>query len=394
MLEQINGPSSLFAVGGRITLSSLSKTFGLVDIEHATRGKNRPWSQIGSMKTIAPEPLRQLVADVFAAAGCRQPEPERIARYLVEANLAGHDSHGVIRVQTYVQWLREAKVLANQSLTIAFENDALAVVDGNSGFGQTVGEAAVKLGIDKAARQGVAAIALRNSGHLGRIGDWAELAAAAGLVSLHFVNTSGLGILMAPFGGIDRRLSANPIAAGVPRPGTWPLILDMSTSAIAEGKIRVALNKQTQAPAGCLIDSQGRPTTDPKVFYGEPGAILPFGGHKGYGLGVLTEILAGALTGGGCSKPGETRLLNGMLSIYLDPRYFAADDQFGREVGGLIEWIKSSRPLEPGRDILVPGELEQQTRAVRRHGIELDDNTWGQLLEVCRTLKVASEWTA
>src|SRR3569623_981827 len=153
-LEEIDGPSSLFAVGGSSTLSSLSKTFGLVDIEHATKGKDRLWSQIRSMKTIAPEPLQQLVAAIFAAAGCRQPEAERIGRFLVEANLAGHDSHGVIRVPTYAQWLREGKVLANQSLTVAFENDALAVVDGNSGIGQAVGEAAVKLGIDKAARQG------------------------------------------------------------------------------------------------------------------------------------------------------------------------------------------------------------------------------------------------
>jgi uncharacterized oxidoreductase len=343
------------------------------------------------MKKVSPEQLRRLVAAAFSAAGCREPEADRIARYLVEANLVGHDSHGVIRVLTYIQWLREGKVLANQSLTVALETDALAVVDGNAGFGQTVGEAATQLGIDKAARQGVAVIALRNSGHLGRIGDWAELAAAAGLISLHFVNTSGLGILMAPFGGIDRRLSANPIAAGVPRPGTWPLILDMSTSAIAEGKIRVAYNKQTQTPEGCLIDSQGRPSTDPKAFYSEPGAILPFGGHKGYGLGVLTEILAGALTGGGCSRPGVTQLLNGMLSIYLDPRQFAADEQFHREVEDLIEWIKSSRPAEPGREILMPGEVEQRTRVARSQGIELDDNTWGQLLDTCQTLGVSAD---
>ncbi len=343
------------------------------------------------MKTIPPDQLRRLVAAAFAAAGCSAPEPERIAHYLVEANLVGHDSHGVIRVPTYVQWLREGKVRANQSLSIVLETDALAVVDGNSGFGQTIGEAATKLGIEKAAKQGVSVIALRNSGHLGRIGDWAEQAAAAGQVSLHFVNTSGLGILMAPFGGIDRRLSANPIAAGVPRPGEWPLILDMSTSAIAEGKIRVAFNKQIQAPASCLIDSQGRPTTDPKAFYSEPGAILPFGGHKGYGLGVLTEVLAGALTGGGCSKPGETRLHNGMLSIYLDPRRFAADEQFSREVQGLIDWIKSSRPAVPGGEILVPGEVEQRTRAARSREIELDDNTWGQLVDTCRTLGVSVE---
>jgi hydroxycarboxylate dehydrogenase B len=344
------------------------------------------------MKIVRPEPLKRLVAAIFSAAGCRSPEPERIAHYLVESNLVGHDSHGVIRVLTYIQWLREGKVLANRSLEIVFENDNLAVVDGGFGFGQTIGEAAVRLGIAKAAHSGVAAIALRNCGHLGRIGDWPTLAAEAGLVSLHFVNTSGLGILMAPFGGIDRRLSANPIAAGAPMPGSWPLVLDMSTSTIAEGKIRVAFNKGVQAPEGCLIDFEGRPTTDPTGFYGKPpGAILPFGGHKGYGLGVFAEILAGALTGGGCSKPGETRLSNGMLSIYLDPRRFAADEQFDREVQTLVAWIKSSRPATPGGEILMPGEIEERTRAVRREGIELDDNTWGQIVEVCQSLQISPE---
>lgn len=344
------------------------------------------------MKTVRPARLKQLTAAVFAAAGCQPPEAERIAHYLVESNLVGHDSHGVIRIATYVKWLREGKVLANRSLEVMLESDCLAVVDGGFGFGQTIGEAATKLGIAKAQHAGVAAIALRNCGHLGRIGDWPTLAAEAGLVSLHFVNTSGLGILMAPFGGIDRRLSANPVAAGVPLAGRPPLILDMSTSAIAEGKIRVAFNKGVHTPEGCLIDSQGRPTSDPKVFYGDPpGAILPFGGHKGYGLGVVTEILAGALTGGGCSKPGQTRLSNGMFSIYLDPRRFAADDSFQREVAGLVEWIKSSRPAAPGGEILIPGEFEERTRAARSGGIELDDNTWRQIVETGASVGLSAE---
>ncbi len=160
--------------------------------------------------------LEQIVQAIFAAGGSEPAERERIAHYLVGANLVGHDSHGVIRVPAYIDWLRAGKVVANQTLKTVFENDVIAVVDGGFGFGQVMGEAAMKLGIGKTRRQGVAVVALRNSGHLGRIGDWAEMAAAAGLVSLHFVNTSGGGILVAPFGGTQRRLSANPIAAGVP----------------------------------------------------------------------------------------------------------------------------------------------------------------------------------
>ncbi len=343
------------------------------------------------MKKVSPEQLRRLVAAAFSAAGCREPEPERIARYLVEANLVGHDSHGVIRVLTYIQWLREGKVLANQSLTVALETDALAVVDGNAGFGQTVGEAATKLGIEKAARQGVAVIApaqQRPPGTHRRLGGTGGRG-GFDLAALCEHQRPGHSD-----GAVWRHRSTavrQPDRRGRAAPGTWPLILDMSTSAIAEGKIRVAFNKQIQTPEGCLIDSQGRPSTDPKAFYSEPGAILPFGGHKGYGLGVLTEILAGALTGGGCSRPGTTQLLNGMLSIYLDPRQFAADEQFQREVEDLIEWIKSSRPTEPGREILMPGEVEQRTRVARSQGIQLDDNTWGQLLDTCQTLGVSAD---
>src|SRR5437763_6502573 len=250
------------------------------------------------------EQLRALTTSIFTAAGCAESEAACISRHLVEANLVGHDSHGVIRVPSYVEWLRAGKVLAGQTIQVVFENEALAVVDGRFGFGQSIGEQAMNLAIAKAARHGVAVVALRNAGHLGRIGDWALMAAGAGKLSLHFVNTSGAGILVAPFGGINRRLSANPIAAGVPVRGGPPIILDMSACTIAEGKIRVARNRGVPVPEGCLLDSQGRPTTDPEVFYADPpGAILSIAGHKGYGLAVLCDVLAGALTGGGSTHP-------------------------------------------------------------------------------------------
>src|SRR5258708_3772484 len=202
----------------------------------------------------------------------------------------------------------------------------------------------MELGSATPARHGVAVIALRNSGHLGRIGDWPLMAAEAGLLSLHFVNTSGAGILVAPFGGIERRLSANPIAAGIPVPGHAPMILDISACTVAEGKIKVALNKGVQVPEGCIIDSQGRPTTDPRVFYGNPpGAILSIAGHKGYGLAVVCEVLAGALTGGGCSNPANAgRVVNGMLSIILDGSFFQSDAAFASEIQRFVEWVKSS----------------------------------------------------
>src|SRR5439155_6405907 len=195
-------------------------------------------------------------------------------------------------------------------------------------------------------------------GHLGRIGDWPLLAARAGRLSLHFVNTSGAGILVAPYGGIQRRLSANPIAAGVPVAGASPIILDMSACTLAEGKIRVALNKGVAVPENCIIDAAGRPTTDPRVFYGDPpGAILSIAGHKGHGLAVLCEVLAGALTGGGCSNPANAqRVVNGMLSIILDVGRFQGEEGFAAEVSRFVDWVRSSAKATPEGEILMPGE--------------------------------------
>jgi uncharacterized oxidoreductase len=334
--------------------------------------------------------LERIVSDIFAAAGCNHVEAERIAHYLVEANLVGHDSHGVIRVSHYINWLRAGKVLANQVPKIVFENDAIAVVDGQFGFGQVMGEHAVKLGVDKASRQGVAVVALRNSGHLGRIGDWAELAAKAGKVSLHFVNTNGGGILVAPFGGTERRLSANPIAAGVPIPSGPPIVVDISTCMIAEGKIKVAFNKGVTVPDGCILDSEGQPTNDPNAFYATPpGAILPFGGHKGFGLSIIAEVLAGALSGGACSRSGVDRVNNNMLSIVFDPACLPPASGFSDEVLDLIAHVKSSRTVTPDGEILIPGEPEARTREKRlRDGIEIDETTWGQIVATGQSLGV------
>lgn len=333
--------------------------------------------------------LRDWTGSLFYKAGCPLPEAERIAVHLVEANLVGHDSHGVIRVPSYIQWLRDGKVLAGKSIQVVFENEALAIVDGQFGFGQSIGEQAMQLGIEKASRHGVAVIALRNAGHLGRIGDWPLMVAEAGKLSLHFVNTTGAGILVAPFGGIERRLSANPIAAGIPIAGGSPILLDMSACTLAEGKIRVALNKGVAVPENCIIDSQGKPTTDPRVFYANPpGAILSIAGHKGYGLGILCEVLAGALTGGGCSNPANAgRVVNGMFSIILDASFFQKDADFAAELRRFVDWVKSSARATPNGEILMPGEIEERTKAQRlREGIDLDDTTWAQIVETATTL--------
>jgi uncharacterized oxidoreductase len=334
--------------------------------------------------------LGKLIHDIAVAAGSHHYEAERIAHYLVEANLVGHDSHGAIRVPRYIEWVRAGHLIPNQTIEIVSENEVMAVLDGRFGFGQVMGEAAMKLALDKCAKFGVSLVALRNAGHLGRIGDWAEMAARDGKISIHFVNTGGGGILVAPYGGTQRRLSADPIAAGVPVRGGPPIIVDLSTCIIAEGKIRVAANQGTSVKEGCLLDGHGEPTTDPLVFYGSPpGAILPLGGHKGFALGVMVEVLAGAISGGSCSRPGTKVVSNNMLAIVIDPARFRAMDEFETDLADFTAWVKSSATTSPDGEILMPGEPESRSRARRlKEGIPLDDTTWSQLEETARSLNV------
>ena len=337
-----------------------------------------------------PDRLRELTAAIFQRAGCPPLEAARIAAHLVEANLVGHDSHGVIRVPTYVQWLRDGKVLANRTLQVVFENEVIAVVDGQFGFGQTIGEQAMQLGIEKSARHGVAVIALRNSGHLGRIGDWPLMAAEAGKLSLHFVNTSGAGILVAPYRRHQSAAVRQSDRGGHSDPGR---------SAPAAGHVGLHHRRgqdsggPEQGRVRCRRTAsstpKGQPTTDPRVFYADPpGAILSIAGHKGYGLAVLCEVLAGALTGGGCSNPvNANRVVNGMLSIILDTSFFQTDAAFAAEINRFIAWVKSSAKTTPDGEILMPGEIEERTKARRlREGIDIDETTLGQIRETARTV--------
>ena len=339
------------------------------------------------------ELLIDLTRRIFQAVGSNDAEAEVVAQRLVNANLSGHDSHGVIRIPTYINWIREDKTLLNQTIDIETDNGSMVVVDGKFGLGQSIGQQAMQLGIERAGEHGVAVIALKDSAHLGRIGDWPEMCAEAGMVSVHFVNTSGMGNLVAPYGAIERRLSANPFAAGVPTQSEFPLILDMSACTIAEGKIRVALHAGKQVPEGCIIDSEGKPTTDPKTFYGPPaGSILPIAGHKGYALSMIIEMMAGALTGGSCTNPERAnRLSNGMLSIIMDRSKLQTEDYFYNEVERYCNYVRSAKLMDENNRILMPGEIEYNTRATRRvEGIELSQTTIEMIQDTCNTLAVES----
>ena len=352
-------------------------------------------------------PLAALVAGTFAALGCSAAEADRIASRLVGANLRGHDSHGVVRVPRYARMLRDGLLVPDVTVEVTGGNGVVQLIDGCYGFGQSVGEQAVDIGIEAASHHGVAVTALRNSGHLGRIGDWAERAAAAGLVSIHMVNVRG-SLLVAPFGGIDRRMSTSPFCAGVPGTGDEePIILDMATSVVAEGKALVALKGGKPLPGDAMVSGAGEVSGDPGHLYGPvaegdypdpsrgPGALRAFGEHKGSGLNFLMEVMAGALTGSGCAgalDEPRRRSCNGMFSLYLSPEALVGTDPFLAEVRSYVAFLKSSRPVEPGAEVLIPGEPERRTLEQRScDGLPLPREVGADLAATARDAGVDRE---
>ena len=337
---------------------------------------------------VQPDPLTNAVTNVFTAAGCDQTEAHGIAANLVDSNLVGHDSHGVIRVKQYINALNDGKVQKGRDINVTFESDSVAVIDGQMGFGQTIGRQSMDLLAGKAKKSGLAMACIRGAGHVGRVGAWAEQIAAQELVSLHFVNTTGLGMLAMPFGGTDRRLSLCVLAAGVPLENRQPVILDFATTMTAEGKVRVARNKGVPVPEGQIVDKEGNPTTDANDFYAG-GAILPMAGHKGHGLTMLVDLLSGALSGGGCTTPGATQLENTMTSIAIDPAPITDREAYAAEVIRYCDWVTASPPKNPDSPVLLPGQIEQNVRAKRKEGIPIDDETWQQIVETAEQVGVS-----
>ena len=334
--------------------------------------------------------LTTVLARIFAAAGGSEAEAQAIARNLVEANLAGHDSHGVIRTQRYLHWQSQGILSFWRSVQTVMDAPGFALLDGQHGFGQTVGPQAVELGVAKAKANGFAVIGLRKAGHLGRIGAFAEMACAEGLISIHFVNV-GNSILVAPFGGTQRQMSTNPVCIGVPQPGD-DFILDFATSKVAEGKVLVARKGRKPAPKDSLIAPDGSYSDDPDVLYGPavpgkvenpregPGALAPMGEHKGSGLGLACELLAGALTGSGAAMPGSWQTYNGKLPIYLDPDLMDKGHGWADSVAAYIAHVRASTPADPEVPVMVPGDPERNRRAERlANGLPLAPDVWNSI---------------
>lgn len=346
------------------------------------------------MITVQHERLRASVARVLSAAGAQEADARVVADHLVESNLAGHDSHGVGMLPLYVRAIAAGLVDPRAHAAVEDGGGPVIAVNGRKGFGQVVAREATAAGMSRARGTGVSLVALRDAFHVGRVGTYAEQAAAEGLVSIHFVNVVGHPPLVAPFRGSDARFSTNPFCAALPAMGGKPpVVLDFATSIVALGKVRVAMNKGEDLPDGILIDAAGRATNDPGAMFRDPrGAILPFGLHKGYGLAFVCELLAGALTGGGTVSTvpfQRDRITNNMFSFFVDPRKLPGAAGLEAEIVTAIDHVKASPPADPSLPVLVAGEPELQSRAKRRaEGIPVDPTTWDELQVAARSVGV------
>jgi uncharacterized oxidoreductase len=339
--------------------------------------------------------LTDFITRIFTSAGASDAKAGKVAHHLVAANLKGHDSHGVGMVPAYVGNIRNGHLQVDAEATVVKDNGAVMLVDGQFGFGQVVGSQATAMATERARETGIVCMGVRNCHHLGRIGSYGEQCAEAGMVSVHFVNVVGHGPLVSPFAGRERRMSTNPFCCVVPRADGPPIVLDMATSAIAQGKVRVAYMKGVEVPDGALLDDAGRATNDPKVMFEEPfGSLGPFGAHKGYGLAVMCELLGGGLAGEWTAQPGRPRentIVNHMLMMVLDPSAFGGLDSFQQEVTAMVDYLHSTTPAEGVDQVRVPGDPEREFVAARSaDGIPIDENSWNGILKAAEVAGVGA----
>lgn len=346
------------------------------------------------MPLIPANQLSEFSVALLQAGGVSPAEAKLVGESLVASNLRGHDSHGVMRIAQYLNSVTTGEVKPGAELTILKESPTLVQADGNWGFGQTQTTRLTERLIAKARESGMAIGTLVHSSHIGRLGEYCEQAAAAGLVSMMMVNTHGVAARVAPPGGTAPRLGTNPIAFGVPHPdGT--LILDFGTSITAEGKVRVKRIAGEKCPDGWLLDNQGNPTNDPTTLYGSPpGTIRPFGGdqpHKGFALGLMVEIFSGALSGGPCIREKPiTQLGNCVFEMLIDPRHVGGAQHVACEVENLVKYIRDCPRAAGVEEILLPGDPERKTLAKRQaEGVPIDEGNWKQLTELAAKLGVS-----
>lgn len=331
--------------------------------------------------------LTALATSILTYAGGQKDAASQVATRLVSANLTGHDSHGVGMIPAYVDGIIAGTLHPDANIDVVQDKGPFLLVDGQRGFGHIVAEQAMELAIDRARTNHFAVLSLRNSFHLGRLGDWGAMAAEAGFICILYANVQSSRPLVAPFGGSDGRFVTNPYCTAIPATDSTPMfLLDMATSKIAMGKARVAHLSGKQVPEGSLIDAQGNPTTDPSVMFDDAGgALTTFGDHKGFGLALLGDILGGSFSGGGAYLPERempSSITNNMMAILIDPDVFGMAQAFGVDMDRYTAWVKASPPA-PGVDaVQLPGDPERRSLKDRTaNGIFVDAGTLEQLRE-------------
>ena len=341
--------------------------------------------------------LTQIAATILHKAGAELERAQAVAEHLVIANLKGHDSHGVGMIPNYVKSMMSDLIHPQNDALLSRDSGAVLSFDGNLGFGRVVGIQAMDQGIARAKSHGISCVALGNAAHLGRIGAFAEHCAAAGLISTHYVNVVGHDPMVVAYGGRDRRFITNPFCCAVPRTDGNHVVLDMATTTVAAGKVRVAYMKGEPVPEHSLVDRNGLETTDASVIFSKDGggAMQPFGLHKGYGLMVMCELLGGALGGNFTMQPGNQRAgatLNNMLSIILDPGAVGDLAAYDAEVTAMIDYIYASEAAEGVEKVLIPGDPERQSFAARStNGIDIDDNSWQDITNAANAAGLSAD---
>ncbi|MFM1801596.1 MAG: hypothetical protein RJA81_948 [Planctomycetota bacterium] len=346
------------------------------------------------MPIIPSQTLTDFVKSLFIASGVPETSARVVAESLVGANLCGHDSHGVLRIPQYIDFIRTGAYNPSAELRIESDSGAVTVADGGWGLGQVQSHRLLDHIIPKARQFGLASGAGRQFGHIGRLGEYTERVAGEGMILLCTVNNCGAGQRVAPPGGTEPRLGTNPLCMGVPT-GREPVVLDFGTSVVAEGKVRsYFMNDRKPVPEGWLLDPQGEPTTDSSVLYEKPlGSILPMGGpqaYKGFGLAFVLDILAGGLTGGHSAYPGAPPAKgNNVFFLIIQPTFFAGADHLLNQALGLSEYVRSSHRREGVDEILLPGDPEIRNRSKRNaDGIPMESAHWSKLKEIADSLNV------
>ncbi|HEY6431730.1 MAG TPA: malate/lactate/ureidoglycolate dehydrogenase [Acetobacteraceae bacterium] len=341
------------------------------------------------MPTLAPDRLRAVISLIVRRMGSSDAETREVADHLIRANLAGHDSHGVGMLPTYIRLLQEGLLVPNQTLETVLDFGALLVLDAHRGFGQRMAADAVRRAMARARELGACVLGLRNSSHIGRAGTYGELAANEGMAFIGYVNVADHRDVAAPWGCGEARVGTNPFVTAVPG-ANGPMLLDMATTTIAAGKARIARNKGVPVPEDCLIDPEGRPTTDPTGFIDDrSGALLTFGRHKGSGLAVMCEIMAGAVAGGQrTDQPRKNGVLNSMFAVLIDLSRIGDRSNIIAGVEATRAHVRSARVAPGFSEILLPGEAERRAAAERARGIPVDDRTWQQVREAAAKLGI------